>query len=115
MIWEILKVFAICLVLTIFIEAISSFILGYRTIKEQCIIALINMATNPVVVYLSWIFSLIHNIVVQTCLLIIIELIVVIVEAIMLKKFATKKDIPFWIISLLNNGTSFIIGLFINI
>ncbi len=115
MILEILKIFAICLVLTIVIEAITSFIIGYRTIKEQFVIALINIVTNPVVVYLSLVFSLIHNIVIQTCLLITIEILVVIIESIMLKKYNTQKNIPFWTISLINNGTSFILGLFINI
>lgn len=115
MILEIVKVFATCLILTIIIEGITSFILGYRSLKEQLIVLLINVATNPVAVYCSWIISLLKNNVLKNCLVVLVEIVVVIVETIMLKKFNTKKKLPFFLIALINNATSFILGLFINI
>lgn len=115
MILEIIRIFATCLILTIIIEGITSFILGYRSLKEQLIILLINVATNPVAVYCGWIISFLNNNVLKNCLVILVEIVVVIVETNMLKKYNTKKKLPFFLISLINNATSFILGLFINI
>ena len=114
MVIEIIGIFAKCLILTIIIEGFTSFILGYRKIKEQLIVLLINVATNPVAVYCGWIIAFfITNNILRYCLILLVELIVIIIEAIMLKRFNSKQKLPFWIISIINNATSFIIGLII--
>ena len=48
------------LLLTIVLESIASYIMGLRSLKEQILVALVNIITNPLLVYVS-LFLMYHK------------------------------------------------------
>ncbi len=48
------------LLLTIILEGIASYIMGLRSLKEQILVALVNIITNPLLVYVS-LFLMYHK------------------------------------------------------
>ncbi|MBR5938279.1 MAG: hypothetical protein IKZ90_08480 [Clostridiales bacterium] len=53
---EIVKTFALCFVLTVILEELTALILGVRTKMDFFMIFVVNMLTNPAVVFLSMVF-----------------------------------------------------------
>lgn len=98
----------ISLLLTILVESIIAAICGVRGKYNYITLALINIITNPVVVYcvnIARIFKL--N---EMLLLIILEILVVIVEGYLYKKYLNFKKINPYILALIINFTSWTIG-----
>ena len=105
----------ISLFLTIVIELSISLTLGIRKKEDIYVVILVNICTNPVVVsianYLILINSseLIYNIIV-----IVMEVTVVFVEYIMYKKYLKDYKKSPLLLSVINNCTSYLIGVIIN-
>ena len=106
---SLIKSLVVSLILTIFIESIMSKIQKVKGINNYIVIALVNVCTNPIVVYIANITIIfkkdLYNIVVA-----ILEILVVIVETYLFKKYLDS-DISKFRISLINNACSFFIGL----
>lgn len=101
----------ISLILTIIIELGVSILLGIRKKDDIYIVILVNICTNPVVVYIANCIMLFNNDILYNVIVGVMEIIVVIVEYILYKKYLEHyKKSPF-MLSLINNAVSFGIGL----
>ena len=49
-----LKMFGISLLLTILVEGLAGFFLGMKSLRQQKLMALVNILTNPAAVLLCW-------------------------------------------------------------
>ena len=107
---------SVSLLLTIVIEVIVSYALGIRTKKDIMIIAIVNICTNPVLVYITDCVLLFSNgkIEVYNITVVIMEIIVIIIEYLLYKKYLSHKGKSPFIISLVNNMISCGIGIILN-
>lgn len=104
----------ISLLLTIMIELTISFIFGIREECDIYVVVLVNICTNPIIVYIANCLKLLNNDLVYNIVIVILEIIVVIVEFELYKRYlSVYKKSPF-ILSLVDNVLSFGIGLIIN-
>lgn len=104
----------ISLLLTIIIEISTSFLQGIRKKDDLEIVLWANILTNPVVVYIANCVKLLKNDSIYNMVVITMEIIVVFVEYKLFEKYLEyRKKSPF-LISLVNNVTSFGLGIIIN-
>jgi len=99
-------VIIIPLILTIIIEAIVAFIMGYRDKNSQLAILATNCLTNTSLNFLILILPKVDNI-----LIAILEITVVFIEWAILMHLLEKQKLPLLILSIAINATSFLIGL----
>lgn len=104
----------ISLLLTLIIELITSLVLGIRNKEDIQVVIWANVLTNPIVVYLANCIKLLNNAPAYNVLVIIMEILVVVVEAIIYKKFLNYKGKSPLLISSINNIVSFLSGIVIN-
>lgn len=103
-----------CLICTIIIEIVIGLIIGIKNKKDLLNILLVNILTNPLVVTIPIYVLVKYGYNYQIISLIILEVLTVIVEGyIYLKTLKYKKINPF-IISLILNLSSYVIGEIIN-
>ena len=105
----------ISLFLTIIIELSTSLILGIRRKKDLYVVILVNVCTNPVVVYIANYLMLVGSSkLIYNTIVIIMEILVVFVEYIMYNKYLREYNKSPLLLSLINNSTSYLIGIIIN-
>ena len=102
----------ISLVFTIFIELVVSIFCGIRNKKDIMFIIIINIITNPITEFIN---LLIKDSSLHYWVIIIIEIIVIIVEYLFFKKFLKEKNINLLYLAIINNLSSYIIGLMFNL
>lgn len=86
-----LQMFGISLLLTLLIEWFVTFCWGLRGKKAFLLVTLVNIVTNPAAVLTYWLYRVYcagTSMVVQ----VIIEIVVVVVEALIYRSFAGEKD-----------------------
>ncbi len=105
----------ISLLLTILIELSISTFLGIKTRNDIRIVILVNICTNPIVVYIANILKLLNNNLLYILTVIVLEIIVVFVEFRLYNKSLKNYKKSKFILSLVNNISSYIIGILINI
>jgi hypothetical protein len=103
-----------CLVCTIIIEVIIAYILKIRDKKDILNIILVNIVTNPIVVSLPILMLVKYGYKVRLNTLIFLEILTVIVEGLIYLKVLKYKKINPFIISLILNLSSYLIGEIIN-
>lgn len=103
-----------CLVLTIIIELVLALILGVRDKKDIINVILVNIITNPIVVLVPILIYLKFGNYYSKLTLFILEILTVIVEGLIYKKVLKYKKINWFLLSLLLNISSFLIGELIN-
>ena len=103
------------LVLTLIIELIVSLLIGVRKRNDIITIIAVNTLTNPIAVFIATLTQMNGNIIVYWIVVAIIELIVFLVEGAIFKKILIFDKISGIKLSLINNLTSFSIGLLITI
>lgn len=86
-----------------------SYILGIRNIKDFCVVILVNIYTNPIVVFLSNIVQLMNNVMLYYCSIFILEIGAVVIEALLYKRYLKKPLNPIRL-SIYNNIFSFGMG-----
>lgn len=101
----------VSLILTLIIEIITSFLLGIRDKDDIIVIICANICTNPVVVYISNCVILLKDDTLYLFTVAILELLALLIEFIIFKKYLNFNKHSPLIISLINNSTSFILGL----
>ena len=101
----------ISLSLTIIIELIVSIILGIRSNNDIKVAILVNICTNPVVVYIANILFLYGNKIIYNVVVTIMEILVIIVEYILYKKYLKDYKKSAFVLSLINNIISYSFGL----
>lgn len=104
----------ISLILTIIIESIISFIIGIRDKEDLEVVLWVNILTNPIVVYIANCLILLNNNVAYNIVVVIMEILVIIVEFIVYKKYLDYKKKSPLLISSLNNIISFSLGIIIS-
>ncbi|MBO4450554.1 MAG: hypothetical protein J5777_08200 [Clostridiales bacterium] len=101
--------FAVCLLLTVILEETAALIAGVRKGFDLTIILFTNTLTNPVAVFCGLAFEAFTP-VPKVLYIAVIEAAVFVTEALIYKKaLYAKKPSPF-ILSLILNGVSFVIG-----
>ena len=104
----------ISLCLTIIIELIISLLIGIRNQEDIKVVIWANILTNPVVVYLAICIKLLNDDLIYNSMVIIMEIIVVIVECSIYKKYFEFKEKSPIVISSINNIISFSLGIIIS-
>lgn len=104
----------ISLFLTIVIELTLSLIMGIRDKGDIKVVILVNICTNPIVVYIANCLMLFTNNFIYNIGVAILEILAIIVEFILYKKYLKFDKISPFAISFFNNVMSFSIGLIIN-
>ena len=102
----------ISLIFTIFIELTVSIFCGIRNKNDIIYIILINIITNPSTEFIN---ILIKDSSFHYLIIIIIEIIVVIVEYLFYKKVLKENNINLLYLAIINNLSSYIIGLMFNL
>ena len=101
--------FAIYLLLTVLLEETAALIIGVRKGFDLTVILFTNVLTNPIAVLSCMLFEAFASIPKVACV-VVIEAVVFITEALIYRKaLYAKKPSPF-ILSLILNGVSFLIG-----
>ena len=103
-----------CLLLTILIEGIIAIIIGIRNKKDILNVILVNIVTNPIVVSLPFVFLITYGYKYYRISFYILEIVTLIVEGLIYYKVLNYKKINPFIISLILNGSSYLIGEIIN-
>ena len=103
-----------CLLLTIIIEIIIGIIIGIRDKKDLLNILLVNILTNPLVVSIPIYVLVKYGYNYQIISLIILEILTVIVEGLIYLKTLKYKKINPFIVSVILNLSSYLIGEIIN-
>ena len=110
-----LKMFGMSLILTLGIEVVIAFLWGIRRKKEFLLILLVNIVTNPLAVLSYWLYRIYFagpSIPIQ----VVIELLVVLTEALIYRSFAKEED---WqlkspvLLALISNVISWSLGLLV--
>lgn len=104
----------ISLILTLIIETSISFIIGVRKKEDLKVVLCVNILTNPVVVYIANCVKLLNNNLIYNIIVIIMEVIVIVVEFILYKKYLEYKGKTPLLISSVNNILSFSLGIIIS-
>lgn len=108
------KIMLICLISTILIETLVSFILRVKSKKDYINIVLVNIITNPLVVSISVLIQVIFGLKIKHLSMIILELSAFIIEALYYEKYLEYNKLNSYILSLILNMSSYFIGLLIN-
>lgn len=103
-----------CLVLTIIIEVIVGLILKINNKKDIINIILVNFITNPIVVSIPVYINIKFGLLERNICLIILELLTLFIEGFIYKKVFNYKKINPYLISLILNISSYLIGEIIN-
>jgi hypothetical protein len=106
-------IMARCLILTIIIEVGIAIMLGYRK-KDLINILLVNIMTNPIVVTVPLYFNVKYGLLERNIVLLILELLTVFIEGFIYKKYLSKRKINPYILSLILNASSYLVGVVIN-
>lgn len=104
----------VSLLLTIIIEISISFIIGIREKEDLKVVFWTNVLTNPVVVYIANCIKILNNNVIYNIVVFIMEVLVIIVEFIIYKRFLNYKKKSPLLISSVNNIISFSLGIIIS-
>ena len=103
----------VSLTLTLIIELANSVILGIRDTYNFKTIILANCITNPVVVYIANCMILLNKHSIYIISVTILEILAVVAEFLIFKKYLKFNKIPPLLISVINNVISFSFGLII--
>lgn len=102
-----------CLIMTIIIELLIALILKIYNKKDIINIILVNILTNPIVSSIPYIISLFYGYKYYKLTLILLEIWAFVIEALIYKKYLNNKKINPFILSIILNLSSYLIGLII--
>lgn len=109
-----LKVLIVCLLSTIIVEVIVSLLLKVRDKKDILNIILVNIMTNPLLVSITVYINIFYGLKYKNIIIYPLEILVVLVEGLVYKRYLKYKKINPYLLSLILNISSYLIGLFIN-
>lgn len=111
---ELPKLMLRSLICTIIIELVVSIILGIRNKKDILNVVLVNIITNPLVAVIPVYFNFFYSLKIRDTVLIILEILTLIFEGYIYKKYLNYKKLNPFILSLILNCSSYFIGEVIN-
>lgn len=103
-----------CLICTIIIEYLVSIILKIKDKKDLLNIVLVNIMTNPLVTSIPVYFNIKYGLIQRHIVLIILEIFTIISEGFVYKKYLNYKKINPYILSIILNASSYLLGEVIN-
>lgn len=103
-----------CLICTIIIELVIVLVIGIRNKFNIINVILVNILTNPLVVSIPVYFNIKYGLFTRNVVLIILEILIFVIEALIYKKYLKYKKINPYLISLILNLGSYLFGLIIN-
>ena len=101
------------LLITIFVEIIVAIILRYRK-KDLLNVLLVNILTNPLLNSLVVYINVYYGLMARNISLLILEILVVIIEGMIYQKYLDSRKINGYVLSLILNASSYIVGMIIN-
>lgn len=102
-----------CLVITIIIETTIAIILKYRN-KDLINIILVNILTNPILNSVMVYINVYYGLKARNIFVGIFEVLVVIIEGAIYQKYLERRKINGYLLSLILNISSYVLGLIIN-
>ena len=102
-------------ILTVIIETCVSFIIGIKNKKDLLNIILVNIMTNPLVNSITIFLNFYFGIFSRNVGLVILEILALISEGFVYKKYLNFKKINPYVLSLILNCSSYFIGEIINL
>ncbi len=102
------------LISTILIETIIAFVLKVRKGKDFLNVILVNILTNPIVNAIPLYVNVNYGITYRNASLLILEILAIIVEGFIYKKYLDYKRLKPYLLSLILNFSSYFIGVIIN-
>ena len=110
----ILKFMLRSLIITYLLELIGAYFLKITNKKNIINIILVNILTNPFVVSLSFYINIVYGLKSRIICLFLLEILVILIEGIIYHKYLTNIKINPYIISLILNLLSYLIGEILN-
>ena len=104
------NIMIVCLLGTIIIELLISIILKIKDKKDFINIILVNILTNPLLVSISTLILYKYGLTKRNISVIIMEVMVVIIEGYIYKKYIKYEKINPFLLSLILNASSYFIG-----
>ena len=108
------KIIIISLFSTTLIEVICSYLFKIRNKKDIINIILVNIMTNPLLVTILIYINIMFGLKYRNILVYPLEILVVLIEGLVYKKYLSYKKINPFVLSLVLNSLSYILGLLIN-
>ena len=108
-----IKSLMISLILTLIIELTVSILLGIRKKYDIKVIICANICTNPVVAYVANCILLLNNQMIYIIAVAVLEMMAVIIEFLIYRKYLKFNEKSPLVISVINNIVSFSLGLII--
>ena len=102
------------LILTVIIEVLVALIIGIRGKKDILNVILVNLITNPIVNVTIITINIYVGLLARNITLYILEILVLLIEALIYRKVLNYKKINWFLVSLILNLSSFGIGELIN-
>ena len=102
-------------ILTVIIESFVGFIIGIRNKKDLLNVVLVNIMTNPLVNSITLFLNFYFGVLSRNIGLVILEILAVISEGFVYKKYLNFKKINPYVLSLILNCSSYFIGEIINL
>lgn len=109
-----IKILIVSLSSTIIIELLVAILLKIRNKKDILNIVLVNIMTNPLLVTITLYINIFYGLKYRNILIYPLELLVVLTEGRIYKKHLNYKKINPYLLSLILNASSYLIGLVIN-
>lgn len=103
-----------CLIITVLIETIIAIIIGIRSKKDILNVVLVNIVTNPLVVSVPIYFNYKYGLIARNICLLAFEILTLVFEGIIYYKYLNYERINGFILSIILNGFSYLIGEIIN-
>lgn len=107
------KVMIVSLLITIIIEVIIAYVLKYRK-KDLLNVLLVNILTNPVLNSVTVYINVYYGLKIRNIALFFFEIMVVLIEGMIYKKYLERKKINAYLLSFILNLASFTLGMIIN-
>lgn len=111
---ELPSILAKCLLYTIIIEILIAYLIKIRRKKDIINVILVNCITNPLVSSIPVYFNIRFGLIERNISLIILEILTVLTEGYIYKRVLNYKKINPYLISIILNTTSYLIGEIIN-
>lgn len=114
MIYSLPIIICTCLITTIIIESLFSFLLKVRDKSDYINIILANIVTNPLVVTIPFYINLKYGLIYRNINLCLLEIWAIWMEGKIYQKYLIYQKINPYLLSLLLNGCSYLVGIMIN-
>lgn len=102
-----------CLLITLVVEGLIALIIGYRK-RDLLNVILVNILTNPLVNSISIAINYYYGLKYRNIALIILEILAFLIEGFIYYKCLKKRKINGFVLSLILNLSSYLIGLLVN-